>query len=285
MQHEQWCRVTKNDPCPICGRGDWCLVAKDKSAVICPRTEAGSVKEIEGSGFLHKLDDRREGRQYHPQRRFAVGRDDKPARDFKALHEQYVRQITTQQLDELSRLLGVSRQSLQRLGTGWCGKSFTFPMYNHFGKTIGIRRRFPSGSKVSLKGSKAGLFIPAELAGSEPLLITEGPSDCAAALDLGFDAFGRPNCDSKVNMTARFTKGRDVIIIADNDTPKRDGRNPGQAGALKLARKLVFVCSSVRIILPPTEYKDLRGWYRAGLKHDELLVTINNTKPLTAELR
>jgi hypothetical protein len=36
----------------------------------------GSVKEIEGSGFLHKLDDRREGRQYRPQRRFAVGRDD-----------------------------------------------------------------------------------------------------------------------------------------------------------------------------------------------------------------
>ncbi len=51
MQHEQWCRVTKNDPCPICGRGDWCLVAKDKSAAICPRTEAGSVREIEGSGF------------------------------------------------------------------------------------------------------------------------------------------------------------------------------------------------------------------------------------------
>ena len=43
MQHEQWCRVTRNDPCPICGRGDWCLVAKDKSAAICPRTEAGSV--------------------------------------------------------------------------------------------------------------------------------------------------------------------------------------------------------------------------------------------------
>ncbi len=75
MQHEQWCRVTRNDPCPICGRGDWCLVAKDKSAAICPRTEAGSVKEIEGSGFLHKLDDRREGRQYRPQRRFAVGRE------------------------------------------------------------------------------------------------------------------------------------------------------------------------------------------------------------------
>jgi hypothetical protein len=132
---------------------------------------------------------------------------DKPARDFKALHEQYVRQIIPQQLDELSRLLGVSVPSLIRLGTGWCGESFTFPMYNEKRIIIGIRRRF------------------------------------------------------------------------------QDGRNPGQAGAVKLAQKLVFVCSSVRIILPPKEYKDLRGWYRAGLRHDELLVTIKNTKPLTVELR
>ncbi len=175
--------------------------------------------------------------------------------------------------------------SLIRLGTGWCGESFTFPMYNEKRIIIGIRRRFQNGRKVSLTGSKTGLFLPADLPSEGLLLICEGSTDVAAALDLDFAAVGRPNCNSKVDMTARFAKGRDVIIIADNDTPKRDGRNPGQAGALKLARKLVFVCSSVRIILPPTEHKDLRGWYRAGLKHDELLATIKNTKPLTVELR
>ncbi len=191
MQHEQWCRVTRNDPCPICGRGDWCLVAKDKSAAICPRTEAGSVKEIEGSGFLHKLDDRREGRQYRPQRRFAVGRDNKPGRDFKALHEQYVRQITTQQLDELSRLLGVSVPSLIRLGTGWCGESFTFPMYNEKRMIIGIRRRFPDGRKAAVTGSRNGLLIPADLPDDKNLLVLEGESDLAAALTLGFDGIAR----------------------------------------------------------------------------------------------
>ncbi len=53
MASENMQRVSKQNPCPICGKPDWCLVAPDKSAAICPRTPDGSAKEIPGSGFLH----------------------------------------------------------------------------------------------------------------------------------------------------------------------------------------------------------------------------------------
>ena len=59
-------------------------------------------------------------------------------------------------------------------------------MSSGFGKIIGIRRRFPDGTKVYVTGSKTGLFIPADLADIGVLLITEGPADCDTALDLGF---------------------------------------------------------------------------------------------------
>ncbi len=280
-------RVTKSNPCPVCNRPDWCLIAADGSAAICQRVQDGSVKRAGDAGWLHVLAEdtarRFEARSRRPRR--SERKYDGPKVDFVKLSREYRQRISRRQIDMLAKALGVTAMSLVRLGVGWDGAAFCFPMCDESSRVIGIRRRFGSGRKLCVTGSRNGLFIPEGIDGSGPLMVCEGPTDAAAALDLGFDAFGRPNCDSKVNMTARFTKGRDVIIIADNDTPKRDGRNPGQAGAVKLAQKLVFVCSSVRIILPPTEYKDLRGWYRAGLKHDELLATIKNTKPLTVELR
>jgi len=76
-------------------------------------------------------------------------------------------------------------------------------MSNDFGKIIGIRRRLPNGRKISLTSSKTGLFIPADLSPEGLLLICEGPTDTAAALDLGFAAIGRPNCNSCVDRNDR----------------------------------------------------------------------------------
>ena len=269
--------VSRKSPCPICQKYNWCLVASDGSAAICQRIKDGSVKRCGDAGYLHILTDRPKNRQYRCQGRFTV--DDRPDKDFTSLQQQYSRQITDGRLDILSHRLGVSTESLKRLRTGWDSKAFTFPMTSAEGRVIGIRRRFPNDRKFSVTGSKTGLFIPADLSAEGLLLICEGPTDTAAAIDLGFAAIGRPNCNSKVKMTIEFCKGRsELIIIGDNDKIGRDG-------AEKLAGKLLLYCSSVKIIYPPDTVKDLRQWLQGGLTSEKLQKIIENTKPLIMELR
>lgn len=272
-------RVSKSKLCPICGKPDWCLVAPDKSAVICARIEQGSVRRCGDAGYLHILTDRPKGRQHSSQWRFMVGQDDnRPERDFAALQQQHSHQITSQQLNDLSQQLGVSGQSLKRLNVDWDGKAYTFPMSSAEGRIIGIRRRFPSGRKISLTGSKTGLFIPTDLPGNEPLIICEGPTDTAVALDLGFAAIGRPNCNSKIEMTAKAARGRaEIVIISDNDPS-------GKTGAEKLADALVLHYPCVKIIYPPDGIKDLRQWLRAGLTSETLRQIIENTKAIQIQV-
>jgi hypothetical protein len=200
-----------------------------------------------------------------------------PKIPFDGLSKQYQDRISERQLRWLGASLGVPTESLTRLCVGFDGKAFTFPMQDENGKIIGIRRRYGDGNKRALTGSKNGLFIPTGLSKNKPLFITEGPTDCAAALDLGLDAIGRPNCDSKVPMTVAFARGREVVIICDNDVPGKDG-------AKRLARKLLLHCSSVKIICPPDEAKDLRQWLQAGLTSGQLQHIIDNTRHLTMEL-
>ena len=50
-----WLRVTKSEPCPVCGKQDWCLVSVDGSAAICQRVQ--SDREIGRAGWLHRLAD------------------------------------------------------------------------------------------------------------------------------------------------------------------------------------------------------------------------------------
>ena len=190
MLPEKMQRVTKGNRCPVCEKSDWCLVTEDASAAICQRIEEGAVKRCGDAGWLHILVDRPKSRQRHSQRRFKVEQDNRPDKDFTILQQQYSRQIKDEQLNSLSQQLGVSTQSLKRLCIGWDGQAYTFGMSNDFGKIIGIRRRFHTGRKVSVKGSKMGLFIPSDLATDGLLLICEGPTDTAAALDLDFTAIG-----------------------------------------------------------------------------------------------
>jgi len=53
---EKWVRVTKHNPCPICGKPDWCLASLDGKAAICERIESDRPVGSKGAGWLHKLD-------------------------------------------------------------------------------------------------------------------------------------------------------------------------------------------------------------------------------------
>jgi hypothetical protein len=188
------------------------------------------------------------------------------------LAEQYRQQLTDSALNRLATGLGVSAAALRRLGTGWNGVSFTFPMRQPSSKIIGIRTRYPSGFKAAEKGSRQGLFVPADLPGNGVLVICEGATDAAAALDLGLAAVGRPSCSCGAATLVVLAKGREVVIIGDNDPP-------GRRGAESLASALTPYCPTVRVVYPPDGVKDLRQWKLAGLTAEGFAAALKAAQP------
>ncbi len=107
------------------------------------------------------------------------------------------------------------------------------------------------------------------------LLVTEGGSDTAAGLDLGFWAVGRFNCTHGASLLRKFLRDRQpstVVIMADQG-------DPGKRGAEGLASVLLPYAAKLKIITPPQLFKDLRGWLRGGANHKDIKHLIGTTKP------
>lgn len=271
-----WVRVTRSRPCPVCGKPDWCLLTPDGSAAICARTE--SDRRAGDAGYLHKLraDDWQSGRG----RRVTVPtvRAAEPAPDFGALAERCAAAVTGDKLDLFACELGVLVDALRRLGAGWDGEAWCFPMRGADGRVCGIRRRFPDGRKLSMRGGREGLFVPTGLPRDGLVLITEGPTDCAALLTLGFAAVGRPSCRGAVRLVCDLARGRDVVIVADGD-------EPGRLGAEALANLVALYCPCVRIIRPPAGMKDARQWVQRGATAADVRRTIDAAEPVRIGIR
>jgi hypothetical protein len=65
-------------------------------------------------------------------------------------------------------------------------------MCDGYGEVVGIRLRNERG-KFAVRGSRQGVFV-AGVPAQKTLFVCEGPTDTAAAVDLGLFAVGRPNC-------------------------------------------------------------------------------------------
>lgn len=154
--------------------------------------------------------------------------------------------------------LGVSIHSIAHMGATTFGDMLCFPMHDGTGAMCGIRTRTPSGDKRAIAGSKAGVFLPTLHLDFDPV-ICEGPTDAAAAIDLGFEPIGRPSCRGQevhvVDTCKRFAYER-VTICADAD-------GPGIEGAKILAQALTASRIGVRLVTCGA-HKDLRAWLRAG---------------------
>lgn len=258
----EWMPVKKDNPCPICGKPDYCTLTINGRFACCMRTE--SSVPMKNGGWRHKIDSdslpKRPRKQHIAKKR--------PVLDCKALQLQYVLPSGNRDVRRLSGLLGVSEQSLHRLGIGMENKNFTFPMFDGLCNIVGFRTRTPQHRKFAITGSKNGLFIPTGSPGRR-LFICEGPTDCAALLDMGFYAIGRASCRTGKEYVRQYFigTGYETIIVADNDEPKErpDGTIsfPGQEGADDLANYIKLFTSTVRVIKPP-HHKDIRAWYRAG---------------------
>jgi hypothetical protein len=258
-------RVSERVRCPVCAHPDWCMVSRDSesspSRAICARVE--SPRRFGEAGYLHVLRAGDELRHRHRWRIVPVAPAPDP--ELAALAEKYARNLPDSALERFSRGLGLTAASLRRFGLGWTGRAWAFPMRNEAGVVVGIALRNADGSKFAVKGSKLGLFVPRDL-GTEQLLICEGQTDAAAALDLGFDAIGRPGAKSTrrvVCAIARRAAPAQIVVVSDRD-------DVGQGGAHELALALAVRCSDVRVVMPPEGVKDLRAWKATGANRRDL---------------
>lgn len=267
----EWLRVTRHQPCVMCGRTDWCGYSADRKAAICMRVK--SDHPTRNGGWLHWLADP----VPRPAPRLHMPRPRAPApctTDWTSLLRRFAYTTQTAEVIRLAVALGVSPDSLSRLGVVWAAPhhAWGFPMRDAAHQPIGIRLRAESGRKWAVRGSHNGLFWPDALAGTGPLLLAEGPTDVAALLDLGYDGLGRPSCAGAIGLVVeavRRLRHRDVVIVTDAD-------GPGIEGADRLARALTEAGHRPKVIRP-LKGKDARAWVQAGATRAVVDTAIQNT--------
>ena len=172
------------------------------------------------------------------------------------LHRDWLAATSPTQLAEFAMALGLSVAALVSANAVWAElfSAWAFPMCDGHGNTLGIRLRANDGRKWAVRGSKQGIFI-ANVPTQPTLFVCEGPTDTAAAVELGLFAVGRPNCccgGSDIKVFARRHQCSRVVMISDNDKPGLDGAR--KVGA---EIKLPFA-----VVVPPA--KDLREFVRLG---------------------
>lgn len=266
-----WRRVSSREPCPICGKPDWCGVARDGPVAVCMRVS--SATPTRNGGWSHRLtDDPRPVRRHVVRVVVRTG----STRHFAQLAARYTQAASDGLVQRLAEQLGTSVKSLQRLQVGWDGEAWTFPMRGAAGRVVGIRRRFPDGRKLSVKGGHEGLFVPDGVQLGDELFVCEGPTDAAAMLSLGLNVVGRPSCRGGVDELVRFvraTRPEGVVIVGDRD-------RPGRAGAQGLASRLCLYCRAVAVIFPPDGVNDARAWVQLGATAVDVRRAVDDAVPV-----
>ena len=238
-------RVSRASPCPQCGKPDWCTVGD--YGVVCMRVQ--SAKPVKNGGWFHPFDAAR-GRPVAPP-----PRRQPPAINATALHRAWLGATTAEALAAFAATLGLSAAAVAAVGAAWAPPhaAWAFPMCDGYGNVVGIRLRNERG-KFAVRGSRQGIFLAAVPA-QKTLFVCEGPTDTAAAVELGLFAVGRPNCccgGLEIRTYARRHKCVNAVLVSDNDKPGLDGAR--KVGAeLKLA---------YAVYVPPA--KDLREFVRFG---------------------
>lgn len=256
--NSNWHNVSRREPCPVCHKPDWCTISNDGAMCVCRRVESDHPARS-GVGWIHRLGVDNRCRCRMESKTSILHLDTTPTPDFAAIHAAFDGHPDMQ--EGLAFGLGLDGASFAALDVRYdaAKECMSFPMRNPQGEITGLRyRHLTTGRKWSEKGSRDGLFMPRDPERTEHLVITEGPTDTAAALSLGLNAVGRSSCLSGVSLIRDLVHARQirrVTIVADHD-------RPGMDGAHRLAAALPVLS---RILVPPEGIKDMRDWYRQGL--------------------
>jgi len=264
-----WKRVSRHCRCTICGKPDWCIYNESKNLACCPRV--WSDRPFGSAGYLHDMNENGES---HNGKVLSFSKRVVPARiDFKRLSHSHFCAISNGMHRCIEEdMAPCSSRSMRLLGIGWSDvhDAWSFPMRDGDGKCVGIRLRRRDGRKFAVGGSRNGLFIPSMVHEGGPILVCEGPTDTAVALDLGFYAIGRASCSSGAIDACRFIRNHGaapVVIVADAD-------GPGVLGARRLAEHLGNLTDVA--IIRPRRGKDLREWVASGATNRDLRLAIEN---------
>lgn len=259
---QDWQRVTRDNPCPICKRHDWCTYQAD--VVCCMRMESG--RQMRNGGWAHRIGEAQAGRRMPIQQRI------RPLIDAGRIWRPWINTTTTHDYQRLSDCLHIPSYGMATYGAAWSAdqRAWAFPMLDGQGWPVGIRLRSEQGRKWAVRGSRQGLFCPLTVGPhGDTAVIVEGPTDAIAAFQMGFWAIGRPSClgcHNEITQTLNRWRIRRAIIIADND-------RPGITGASKLADELKVWKKIVR-----TPAKDIRAWRAAGATPDDIRAIIDAHK-------
>jgi len=277
-------RVDALHPCRICGAGGDKGCYRLGKLDGCRRVSAGSFKTASDGSWLHRRPGEKDDRPRQRGRVFTV-RTHSTSDQMGKLAGYYKSAVPSIALAALAVRLGVSVESLNRLGIGWAydtinrranrtggydpgdalrscdNRAWSFPMTDADGRIVGIRIRTDAAKKWSVTGGHDGLFIP-EGIDFDSIVVCEGATDCAAMLDLGFNAIGRSCCTGGTRIIVelcRKHRTQSVVIFGD-----RDLSGGGQRGAESLASTLRPYIPTLRVIYPPEGIKDARAWKNAG---------------------
>ena len=89
---------------------------------------------------------------------------------------------------------------------------------------------------------------------NKPIIVVEGHSDAASAMDMGFVVIGRPSAEGGSSLLISLVRGQEVIVVGDND------KGAGKRGMESVFHMLNPICRKVTKVLPPLQFKDLRQW-------------------------
>ena len=261
MMANDWVRVTKRNPCPVCKSDHWCGTTPDGKLTCCMRVE--SSKPTKNGGWLHG---EMQKTPSVPRKATATtARYEEPGYNTERWLSAARKAARLDKLTGWAASLGLPVRAIDYLGACTVGGMLCFPMHDGTGKVCGIRTRTRAGAKRAVTGSRAGVFLPTvHMAENEPI-VCEGPTDAAAAEALGFEPIGRPSClGSEVHVVdtcKRFAYER-ITICADGD-------GPGVQGAEKLGQVLRASRIMVRMVAP-VGYNDLRDWRRSGVTRKQV---------------
>lgn len=286
MANPRWRVVTKDKPCPSCGKTDWCAWAPDGDALRCMREGATP------SGMVAGKTDRDGGKIYrYPKGTAPALKTSKrpvPPAGVPAKFADVVTRLqsasTPETLAALATATGVPQTAWAKLSPGWADavalrsmraggagweidrpeNAWAIPEYGGDGNVVGASLRAHDGRKgspSSAVGARRGLVVPSDLhERGDPVLIVEGASDVAAGVAMGLAVVGRPSNRGGAEDLAKLLEGRQVLVVGEHDA-KPGGKWPGRDGAIAVAGRLAAAWGeAVPWTLPPQGSKDIRQY-------------------------